>query len=769
MTSISLTQRIRLTNPIQPFPYVRRYWSESKWFRRALIAASVYAVLRLLLQLVMVASVFVLDQDVNLALPDDLRIYLEASANLQNQVDLYPLLPLERMEFYQYAPSFALAFRPFLWLPTSVTIFVHTLLHLGIYALLYGWWGRIFNRVKFEAGLEMLARLLPLWLVFAPFWSDLGYLNVYILMALLATFLIEAVITENLGASVLWATVILQIKPQWAFMLAVPLVLRQWRFFIKLLLSTSAAYVITTGITVLLAGSAYGWKQYTDYFNLLIGIGGNYPWREPGMPFLGYNHSIAQTVIYLFGNTPDVFRLATLIKGIILLPLVVTGVRSILRPSRPNNSQLKMDWAFALYAAAFIWLDVVWELSLGIVVFTYLLTTRPDRRIRIVMWLVFLPYALVDVIQLFSFLILGDAVMIPGPYILTDPSIYLPLTMFVTLVFYAVLVRRLWAAPHAEHSTFIPVHHETVNPSMKAEAFYQLSSPEISQIVQAAGVKTCAFPINGTRRWFMLERASQSDENGDAEADYVELMVKGHIDLYRMFFEHGISTLLTPVFGPDLMERGEEYTRMALDALAMAATRPEFLEFYDKYQIRVGIYGDYRKYLANTPFTYLIDLFDTVGKRTASYTKHRLFYGVFAHDATETIAELGVRYHSKYGRLPDKRKLVEMYYGEYVDPVSFFIGFDKFAAFDMPLVTTGNEDLYFTVSPSLYLNQRQLREILYDHIYTRRVEDTDYSELTPDGWAAMRSFYNANRWKTLGIGERHPSAGYWYPLPQVEL
>jgi hypothetical protein len=304
---------------------------------------------------------------------------------------------------------------------------------------------------------------------------------------------------------------------------------------------------------------------------------------------------------------------------------------------------------------------------------------------------------------------------------------------------------------------------------MDAARFYQISKPEVAQIVREAGVKTCVFPINGTRRWFMLERETQQGQADNPERDYVELMVTGHINLYRLFFEHGVSTLLTPVFGQDLMERGEDYTQMALDALALAATRPEFLAFYDEHQIRVSLYGDYRKYLANTRFAYLIDLFDEVKRRTATHQRHRLFYGVFAHDAAETIAELGVRYHVEHGRVPDKRTLVEMYYGEYVDPVSFFIGFDKFCAFDMPLVTTGNEDLYFTVSPSLYLSEQQLREILFDHIYTRRAEDTDYSELSPEGREAMRSFYDANRWKTLGVGERHPSAGYWYPLTQVRI
>jgi hypothetical protein len=424
---------------------IRRCWSQSKRYRRILTIAVIFTALRLLLHLMLLAGTLMPGEDAASALPDDLRIYLEAAENLQQQRDLYPPLPLERMEFYQYAPAFALAFRPFLWLPVPLTAFVQTVLHLTAYAVLYVMWGRIFQRLKLEHGVEALTWTLPVWLVFAAFWSDLTYLNVYILMALAATLLIDAVISENLGASLLWLAIILQTKPQWAFALAVPLLLGHYRFFFKLLVGSFVAYVVIAGATMLLVGLSYGLEQYTDYFRLLTGIGGNYPWRTPEMPFLGYNHSIAQTLVYLFGNTLDALRLATLVKALILLPLGVLGLRCLLRPPRDNTSTFKLDLAFALYVAAFIWLDVVWELSLSIAVFTYLLATTQGRS-RTLIWAVFLPYALVDAWQIVSFMVFGPDILAPGPYVLTDPSIYLPLTMILAIVFYGLLVKRLWAS-----------------------------------------------------------------------------------------------------------------------------------------------------------------------------------------------------------------------------------------------------------------------------------------------------------------------------------
>jgi len=300
---------------------------------------------------------------------------------------------------------------------------------------------------------------------------------------------------------------------------------------------------------------------------------------------------------------------------------------------------------------------------------------------------------------------------------------------------------------------------------MDLEAFQNLSAPEIAGIVRSSGPKVCVFPINGTRRWFMLEHTVP--EGADWATVYCDVAAERHIDLYGMFFDYGIGTLLTPIFGPDLLERGEEYSRMAMEGLVLLVTDPRFLGFYRDYDVRVRFYGDYRRFFAPTAYDYVSELFDEVTARTASHNRHRLFFGVCAHDAAETVGELAVQYHSEHGCLPDKKILVQMYYGEYVDPVSLFIGFDKPCAFDMPLVATGSEDLYFTVCPSPYLSPRQLRAILYDHLYSRRGSDVDYASLEAGEWHAMSEFYRANVDSTLGVGTR--VGQIWYPLAQVAL
>jgi hypothetical protein len=173
----------------------------------------------------------------------------------------------------------------------------------------------------------------------------------------------------------------------------------------------------------------------------------DFPWRGPNARFLGYNHSIKQIVAYLGGVKPAMLRLASMIKILILAPLGWVCLKRLLHPIQKAGRDvpmLSLDFVFVLYLGAFVWLDMVWELSLGIVIFPYLLARMEHRTIRVFLWIVFLSYALVDLWRAISFMIWGTEIIAPGAYILTDPSLYVPVVMGVILTFYALLLRTLW-------------------------------------------------------------------------------------------------------------------------------------------------------------------------------------------------------------------------------------------------------------------------------------------------------------------------------------
>lgn len=292
------------------------------------------------------------------------------------------------------------------------------------------------------------------------------------------------------------------------------------------------------------------------------------------------------------------------------------------------------------------------------------------------------------------------------------------------------------------------------------ERFLALPTADIAARVRATGQKVCVFPVNGTRRWFLLEHAEKiRDDFFDA---YMNQSIQNHVELCKMLFEHGVQIILAPVFGRELMRRGDEYTqRVGMDGLVRTATDKTYREFFEQYGVKVRFYGDYREVLSGTSYEYVLKSIYEVTEATKQNTGFHLFFGVYADEVTDTIARISVEHYLAHGSVPDKETLIRKYYGEDLPPVSMFIGFDKFSVFDMPLLATGEEDLYFSLSPSPYMTERQLRAILYDHIYVRRVPEPDYTKLPKEELDWLRAYYRQNKDHAFGVGRL--KSNLWFP------
>lgn len=429
---------------------IRQYWRVSRGYRVALVAAIVYAVLRLAIQIFLFSDALQPEAIAQGAqVSADLQLsYIPAAQHFKAGEDIYLKGSLEVLEYhFPYSPAFAFFFMPILLLPLPILVPLLVILHIAAYLLLYRWWDRIFETNNLHHAAVMWARLLPLFLVFSVFWDDLAYMNIYLIVALFSTFLIDAILQEKLGWAVFWlGVVILPIKPHWAFALALPLLLGRNRFFIQLLIGSLLAYLAVAGITIVAGGVEYGLRQYQDYFGFLTRLSRDFPWWGPDKPFLGYNHSVKQIVLYYLGVSPTTMQIATVAKLLLLVPLGLVGLKFLRRPLGKAGYQvpeLALGIAFALYLGAFIWLDMVWELSLGLVIFAYLLATIQSQGIKTFLWILFAPYALLDIWRLVSYIALGDDVLYEGAYVLTDPLIYVPWIMMVLLVFYALLLQKL--------------------------------------------------------------------------------------------------------------------------------------------------------------------------------------------------------------------------------------------------------------------------------------------------------------------------------------
>jgi hypothetical protein len=417
---------------------LRKTWGKSKWFRILLIISIVWAALRLIAQIVLAAD------PVSSQLSVDLQVYLDAATHFVERTNLYPA-SLEILEYhFPYPPPFALLFTVFLKLPKVVTIFLHMAIHILAYYLLFTRWGKILNLLRLDKASETLIRTLPLWFVFVGFWDDLIYLNIYTIMALLVTLLIEAILDENLRWSVVWLTVILLTKPHFAFAAIIPLFLIRYKFFFKMLLWAIVSYAAISLFTILVGRPDYVLGQYRDYLQLLTRLGNDFPWRVPEAGFLGYNHSIKQIFAFYGGISASTLTIATIVKLVLLIPLAVITIPRLLRPVRQleQAEPWLLEVVLLIYLGVFIWLDIVWEAFLTIAIFGYLLSALKARWQKIALACIFVPYAILDAWRLIAYV--TGSPMITDAYLQWDYSMYFPIIMIVILTFYVILAVRQW-------------------------------------------------------------------------------------------------------------------------------------------------------------------------------------------------------------------------------------------------------------------------------------------------------------------------------------
>ena len=265
------------------------------------------------------------------------------------------------------------------------------------------------------------------------------------------------------------------------------------------------------------------------------------------------------------------------------------------------------------------------------------------------------------------------------------------------------------------------------------------------------------WPYNGTRRWYVAHRR----RNPGAE-DYLKVLIRRQAELHRMIFAHGVSVILAPSFGAETLKRGETYTRYALGGLTQLP-EDEVYRALVASGVRIRFYGDYERALAVAGLRSALDTCEALTEASASGEGPLLLIGLFADDPYPTIARLSVEFAGREGRPPNRAELIEAYYGLPVPNLGLYVGFAQPEMFDVPLLTTGLEHLYATLNPSPDLTERQLREILYDHLVTRQAPPTDYQTLSPEARLELAEYTERCRGDTLGIGRIEPLTGLWRP------
>lgn len=303
--------------------------------------------------------------------------------------------------------------------------------------------------------------------------------------------------------------------------------------------------------------------------------------------------------------------------------------------------------------------------------------------------------------------------------------------------------------------------------------FQRLGRPEIAAIVRERGPKTAVFAAGGTARWFILNHLDGWPGDMSYWPGYLQQGGRQFLRIAQMFFDHGVRTLFTHAIVPGQLEgRDERYVSLALTSgMERLAATPEFLQFYQENGVRVRFFGDYRRELERLECEGTLARFDEVQDRTRTNDRHVLYWGFNSQeDRITPVLELAVEFYQRHGRAPSREEVVRLYYGEAVEPVDIYVGFNRpRTAGLMPPLLEGHADLYFTVGLSFDFSERQLRSILYDHLFARRGRHRDYAELPASAFAEMRSFYLLNQEGVTGVGRRYEPGAIWHPTSQVRI
>lgn len=129
---------------------------------------------------------------------------------------------------------------------------------------------------------------------------------------------------------------------------------------------------------------------------------------------------------------------------------------------------------------------------------------------------------------------------------------------------------------------------------------------------------------------------------------------------------------------------------------------------------------------------------------------------LFTGNAAENIANLSGRHFIHAGQVPNRQKLIELYYGEAIEAANLFIGFDKFNPANYLLLEFAEEKLYFTAAPSFYLDKKPTAA--HPAQSPAPAQEPDYTQLSEGELAALKDFYRAQRNMTLGLGSLRPGA-----------
>lgn len=316
--------------------------------------------------------------------------------------------------------------------------------------------------------------------------------------------------------------------------------------------------------------------------------------------------------------------------------------------------------------------------------------------------------------------------------------------------------------------------------------FSNYSNAEIAKIVSnhLSGRNTLVYAYDGTRRSYLMEKVNNSNDSTSMMNDndcqlinyneYSKTAIHNLLYQLVMMFEHGIDTIVYPMWFCTLENRGPEYLPKFIQylwGLSALLENPELVETYQRLGIRVIFYGEFRELLRRGNDEKLLQVFEDIMELTKNNTKKTVLLGTNIDEPSNTLIQETIQFYKIHGCAPTKEDLVKQYYGVNVDDVSMYIGFDRFSTDGRPILISdkGAEDLYWAIAPHSLMNIQSFRKVLHDNVYLRTTTNAKEYELRNEDIQKMKKFYQTNMYTVMGCGDIQSGANIWYPLGSQTL
>lgn len=244
--------------------------------------------------------------------------------------------------------------------------------------------------------------------------------------------------------------------------------------------------------------------------------------------------------------------------------------------------------------------------------------------------------------------------------------------------------------------------------------------------------------------------------------DYAMRSFQRSIEIADMIFNDGIQTLFLVGIMPGQTQRDTTYQLNLAKSLRILADENAW-DLYANHDIGVMFRGNWEYLLNQLDVPDILDSYLTIEEHTAPYRSRLLIWTTAEETIPSPLAPLIAESIHQTGQLPPTSLLVETYYSRALSHIDIFIGHNKPSLkSQIPPLLEAN-DLYFTMTPSYYLDLPQWRHILYDHLFARRGNKRDYDTWTQASVNDLRTFYANHRRSILGVGNYQPLTQTWRP------